>query len=169
MDMRLASHAVAQAEALKAELRALAGDDEDAVRDTLDGATDIESILDFILLQVGEDEATILGIKDFLRTIDARKKRIENRIDALRKLGLKALELRGDKVVRRPLGTMTVQPKAPAIDDRTLDESRVPAKFWKKPDPVLSRSALLDALKAGEVVPGASLAPPSDTLRINRK
>lgn len=169
MDLRTASHAVVEAEALKAELRVITQNDEDVVRDTLDGATDIEAILDFILLQEGEDQGTLKGIKDFVQTIEARRKRIETRIEALRKLAMKAMQLRGDKTIRRPLGTISVQPKAPAIDDTSLDESRIPAKFWKRPDPVLSRAAVLDALKAGEEVPGAKLAPPRDTLRINRK
>jgi Siphovirus Gp157 len=50
-----------------------------------------------------------------------------------------------------------------------LDEAILPAKFWKAQDPKLDKKAVLDALKAKEDVPGASLSNGGETISIRVK
>ena len=54
-------------------------------------------------------------------------------------------------------------PKSVAI----LDESKIPAQFWKPGKPSISKSDIKDAIKAGEVVPGAVLVSDKKNAYIN--
>ena len=50
-----------------------------------------------------------------------------------------------------------------------VDESMIPSKFWKPSDPKLDRKAVLEALKAKEDVPSATLSNGSETLMVRTK
>jgi len=49
------------------------------------------------------------------------------------------------------------------------DEALIPARFWKPSDPKLDRAAVSAALKAGEIVPGATLGNGGFTLSVRVK
>ncbi|MGE0857439.1 MAG: siphovirus Gp157 family protein [Hyphomicrobiaceae bacterium] len=47
--------------------------------------------------------------------------------------------------------------------------SRIPSEFWKPQPPRLDKKVVLDALKAGAVVPGAELSNGGETLSMRVK
>ena len=71
---------------------------------------------------------------------------------------LKKLELPQATISRKPTPAKAL----------ILDEAAIPARFWKPSDPKLDKKAVLDALKAGEAVPGTSLSNGGETIAIRR-
>lgn len=155
------------AKLLREQLATLAGDDEDVIRDTLEGETDLRDLLRSMIASTGEDEAMIDGLDAYIDGLSARKKRIKDRIENKRSLMCTALEVAGIKKLDTDIGTLslsTVQPKV-----IVTDESAIPARFWKPADPTLDRKALAAALKAKEAVAGAELSNGGTTVTIRRK
>lgn len=66
--------------------------------------------------------------------------------------------------IKGRLFTVTLAKKAPGVE--IVDEKAIPLTYWKKPDPVLDRAGLLEALKNGEEIPGAALNTSGQSLRI---
>ena len=162
---RIAPKLVAEAEAILAEIKALTSDEE-TVRDTFEGEVDVDNLVDYLLRLTGSDEAMIVALDSEATQLDKRKARLKGRVSAGRALLHRVLTMAAIRGCERPLGTVSLSKKAPAIGE--LDERIVPAKFWVQPDPELDRKAILEALKAKEKIPGAKLAPDTDVLKIRR-
>ncbi len=187
IDRRLTPQKLAQAESLRKEIETLTSDEE-VVRDTLEGEVDLDGLIDFLLADIGHNEAMIAAIKAQSETILNRAARLERRTEMARGFARKALEIAGWTSRERPLGTVSLAPKAPALGE--LDESKIPTDFWKEQAPKLDRGAVLDALKAHlaairaavergdtaeanrlkqqDPVPGAKLAPPAQVFKIRK-
>lgn len=151
---------IAEAEALRAELRATFGDDEQLLVDTIEGATSLDKVVDTLDAGIFNDENIIAGLKKGKEDIEARMERLKKRVEVQRALAKKALEIAGWNRAREcTYATIGLQNKAPALGK--IQESKITAsRFWKTKDPELDRKALLDALKAGEKIEGAELEPP---------
>jgi hypothetical protein len=65
------------------------------------------------------------------------------------------MEMSGVDRAEDDLFTVSIQNNPPRVD--VHDPESVPAAFWTTPDPVLDKRGIMDRLKAGEDVPGASL------------
>jgi hypothetical protein len=100
------------------------------------------------LLQIAVDEANLVGLDKAKSTMEARKKRLEGRVDIMRTMLASALEILEEKRFERPLATVTLKPTPRKV--LITDEAAIPAQFWKTPDPTLSKKDLADALKAHE-------------------
>lgn len=123
-------------------------------------------MLDFLLSRIGFDEAMIDTLGKQSKQISERVGRLKRRVETQRALVKKALELSGWGRCERPLATINLSPKQACLGD--IDEAKVPLRFWKQPDPVLDRAALLVALNNNEDIPGAKLAPNDVVLHIRR-
>lgn len=166
-----AARLLALAESLRQEIAALAGDDEETTRDTLEGEVgdDLDSILDFLIQQNDLDEVLVIGLKAQMALYTKRRARLEQRMERREALMLKVLTVAGWDFRERPLATLGRTRKAPALGQ--LDESKIPMRFWVEQRPELDRKALLKALKElkdGEKIPGAELAEKSYILAIRR-
>lgn len=142
---------LAAAEALKFQLTAIYGEGEpDTVllKDMVEGETDLFETVDRILLQITLDEANLVGIDKSKSTMEARKKRLEGRVDTMRTMIASALEILEEKRFERPLATVTLKPTPRKVF--ITDEASIPAIYWKASDPTLSKKDLADALKAHE-------------------
>lgn len=157
--------AIVAAQMLRREIEALTAD-EDVVRDTLEGEVDLDGILDHLIKGLSHDETLILAIGSEIAKLEDRIARLTARTEVQKTLIRKAMEVAGWSKRERPLATLSLGRKAPCLG--ALDEAKIPAKFWVEVDPRLSKKALLEALKAGEEVPGASLAPDDYVLSIRR-
>lgn len=161
---------IVEAEALRAQLKAECGDDEQAIIDTLEGATDLDKVVEILDASIFRDESLIAGVDAEmakLKTLKLRKDRLEKRIETKYALAKKAFEVAGWNQARQtPLGTVSLTNKAPCLGP--LEEAKIPVRYWKDQDPKLDRVGLLNDVKDGQKVPGASLAPPTKVLSIRR-
>jgi hypothetical protein len=115
------------------------------LRDTIEGETDLLETIDRVLEQMARDIANVAGIEKFASTMAARKKRLTDRFDTMETMLLNALDILEQRRVERPLALIFTRAKpAKAIIN---DEALIPSQFFKTPEPVLSRTDLLAALK----------------------
>lgn len=140
------------------KLRQQLGEDCDPklLLDTIEGETNLAEACVFVLEQTHEDEILIEGLDAKIKELQVRKGRMEKSVADRRTIILMAMDRAGLHTIRSPLGTLSVRPTAPKAT--ITDEAVIPAKFFKPQDPKLDKVAVLDALKAGETVPGASLS-----------
>ena len=152
------------AEVLKATLQDIAGDDIDLMRDTIEGETSLRELIAKSCEHIVGDGALVNGISDAIKSLQARKDRIEKRIALTRTACLTAMQIAELKTLETPVGTLTRKSVPPSAI--ILDESQVPSNFWKAQDPRLDKKAVTDALKAGQDVPGCQLSNGGETLAI---
>lgn len=155
------------AKVLREQIAQLADGDEDFVRDTLEGETDLEGIIRSLLAGIGLDEAMAEGIDAFAKELATRKERLASRAKLKRTLICTALEIAGRKTIETNVGTVTlsaVKPKA-----IVNEEADIPAEFFKPQPPKLDQAALSAALREGREVPGAVLSNGGNTIRILRR
>ncbi len=140
------------------KLRQQLGEDCDPklLLDTIEGETNLAEACVFVLEQTHEDELLIEGLDAKIKELQVRKGRMEKSVADRRTIILMAMDRAGLSTIRSPLGTLSVRPTQPKA--AITDEAIIPAKFFKPQDPKLDKAAVLDALKAGETVPGASLS-----------
>lgn len=155
------------AKVLRDQIAELAAGDEDFIRDTLEGETELPAIVRSLLAGIGEDEAMAEGIDAYAKELAGRKERLAGRAKLKRMLICTALEIAGRKTIETDVGTVTlsaVKPKA-----IVTEEADIPAEFFKPQPPRLDQSALSAALREGREVKGASLSNGGSTVRILRR
>jgi hypothetical protein len=152
---------------LRSQISDMADGDEDFIRDTLEGETDLEGLVGKLLASISEDEAHEAGLKAYLDDMKARKDRFGKRADTKRALIANALEIAGQKKVETPFATVTltaVKPKA-----IVTEEADIPTDYWKPQAPKLDLTALSAALRDGAEIPGATLSNGSITVTIRKR
>ena len=155
---------------LREQISALAERDEDFVRDTLEGETDLDGLVRQLVASIGEDEAHAAGLKGYRKDFADRQERIEGRAEAKRTLLVSALGIAGRPSVETDIGTVSLRPVAPKVIE--IEAADIPAEFWKPQPPKLDSRALLAALKEaaadGRSISGATLSNGSQTISIRR-
>jgi hypothetical protein len=138
---------LAAAGALKHQLREAFGDDDlELLRDTIEGETDLDGAIDKVLEQMALDIANVQGLEKFESTMAARRKRLSDRVETMRTMLLNALDIVEVQFVDRPIARVTRKSLPPKL--LIVDEAAIPTRFFKQPDPVLSKADLTDAVKA---------------------
>lgn len=161
--LRLATPQIA---ALSAHIRAVAGEDDEAWLDTLDGETDAVAAARAVVRQIIETDAQAEALKAVVVTYSERKKAMEARVDRLRGALLRFLQDIGEKSMPLPEATLSVSTGQPAMlgepDVEALPEAWV--KITKSANRVLIRQAMLE----GAAVDGCELsnAEPRLTMRL---
>lgn len=145
----------AAARALIEQTRELVGDDEDVISTTVEGETDLHEAIGAAVKRLIELNTLIAATGDLIETIKDRRARFERQASALKEAVAVAMEGAEIKTLELPLATLSLRrvPASVVLSDEWL----VPEKFWKAQDPKLDKRAVLDALKAGDIVPGAQL------------
>lgn len=146
------------------ELERLADEDvpDEVIRDTLEGLSgEIEvkatSVIKFARnLEVFRD-----AVEAESRAMKERAARIDRRIEAMREYVLVHMRACEIQKIECPEFTLSVQKNPPAV---IIDaESQIPERFMVTPEPPPppsprpDKKALCEAMKAGEIVPGAHL------------
>lgn len=153
------------ANALREALRAMTDDDE-AIRDTIEGATDLHAAITAVEADIREDEIFVRGADSIIETLTARKTRFEDRIARRRAAIEQAMVIGELRTLELPDATITLKAVPPKVE--ITDESKIPAAYWKQPEPALDKSALKAALKDNIAIPGAQLGNGSVTIQIRR-
>lgn len=144
------------AKALLANLRDIIGDDDQAQADAVEGETSLLEAIEAGLTRLFELNELHSGIAALIASLKDRGERFERQRDSIRTAICAAMEAGNIKKHEFPLATISLRSVPPKAE--IIDESAIPAKFWKAQDPKLDKKSVLDALKAKEAVPGAVLS-----------
>ena len=137
-----------EAAAVKALLESIAAvdaDDEQLVLDMIEGETRFLDLIDALLLRRAESLGHVEGLDAAIANLEARKARFKARAESAKALIEQALTLAELPKLERPAATLTMSARAPSLI--VTEESAVPARFWRTPDPVLDKKALIAALR----------------------
>lgn len=145
------------------------GEDRQARTDGIEGETNLHEaigqglkrILEIELLEPGI-EAAIANLKARAARLDAQKKNLRTAMC----VAMEMAELPGGKL-ETPVGTISLKRIPPKLD--IVDESAIPARFFKPQDPKLDKAALTAALKEKEIIPGAQLDNGSITIQVGSR
>jgi hypothetical protein len=152
------------ADVLKAQLREIAGDDEQLLADTIEGEIDLRGLICMAAGQNVIDAASVNGIAELIDKLRDRKDRIERRIAMRRVAILTAMQSGEIRTLDTPAGTVTRKAVPPSV--LILEEAEIPAEFFKPQEPKLDKKAVAEALKAGKPVPGAQMSNGGETIQI---
>ena len=113
--MRLDPHAIKlQINALKASHPELM-EDEEAWAASLESETELDQVLTSIVRRIEDTKALAIGTKDRFEELSARKKRFEERVEALRGLAFKLMEAASVHKLELPEATLTLRAVPPAV------------------------------------------------------
>jgi hypothetical protein len=162
------SHALAAHERWRALLRERFPEiDDEALRDTLEGISDLPGIVVTILQSYLDDLALAAALRSRLVQMQERLSRIEGRADKKRTLVASVMERADLRKITDPEFTASLRPTPPPLV--ITAESDIPSTYWKPQAPKLDRGSLLAALKAGQSVPGATLGNGGVTIAVRTR
>lgn len=95
------------------------------------------------------------ALDETIKKLQARKKAFQNRKERLKAYTMEAMKQHGIEKIECPECTISIQKNPPSAE--VYEPKMIPVEYWKHPEPVLDRKALLDDLKEGVVVQGARL------------
>jgi hypothetical protein len=141
--------------------------DDETIRDTLEGITDLHEMIAEIIRSALIDEALQAGLKSRLDDMRQRLARFEERGDKKRQLALEAMSEVGLRKLEQPDFTASARPGSPSLV--IIAEHAIPSSYWVTQPPKLDRQSLLAELKHGSDVPGTQLSNPRPTLAVRTK
>jgi len=141
--------------------------DEETLRDTLEGITDLHEMIAAVIRSALVDEALHSGLRGRLDDMKARLSRLELRATKKRELALEAMSEVGLAKLEQPDFTASSRAGSPAL--LVLSEQTIPGSYWLPQPPKLDRQGLLGELKRGAAIPGAELSNPKPVLMVRTK
>ncbi len=141
--------------------------DEECLRDTLEGLTNLTDMLAEVLRSALEDQAFVAALRSRVGDMQVRLSRIEERARKKRELVCSVMERADVRKLTEPDLTVSLRPsRAPLV---VTDESAIPEGYWKAQAPKLDRQGLLATLSRGKEVPGAILGNAPMTISVRTK
>lgn len=156
----------AQIRAIAEHVRAVDPDDDQLLADMLEAETDLDAALDMLIAREAEVEAMTSAIDVMLHNLRARKDRLGASKDAGRAAMQKLVEAAGVRKVERPAGTVSISKVAPRVigdDVDALPDSLV--RLTRAPN----KTAIKEALQAGDDLPGWHLSNGGETVTVRRR
>jgi Siphovirus Gp157 len=141
--------------------------DDETVRDTLEGITDLHEMIAVVIRSALVDEALHAGLRFRLDDMKERLSRLELRATKKRQLALEAMTEVGLAKLEQPDFTASTRAGSPALV--VIAEETIPETYWLPQRPRLDRKGLLSELKHGSTVPGAQLSNPKPILMVRTK
>ena len=141
--------------------------DEETLRDTLEGITDLHEMIAAVIRSALVDEALQAGLRGHLDNMKERLSRLEVRSSKKRELALHAMSEVGLAKLEQPDFTASIRAGSPALV--IVSEQTIPETYWLPQPPKLDRQGLLGELKQGAAVPGAELSNPKPVLMVRTK
>lgn len=154
------------------DLRKLLGEmfpdaDDETLRDTLEGESNLPEMLAEILRSVLEDEAFVAALKGRIGDMQERAGRLFERARKKRDVVAHVMAEAEMKKLVEPDLTVSLRPSRPPLV--VVDQDIIPEDYWKPQDPKLDRQGLIAALSSGRQVPGASLGNAAMTISVRTK
>jgi hypothetical protein len=141
--------------------------DEETLRDTLEGITDLHEMIAAIVRSALVDEALQAGLRSRLEDMKQRLARFEERGTKKRQLALDAMTEVALKKLEQPDFTASVRAGIASLV--VVSDDLIPETYWVPQPPKLDRQSLLADLKRGGEVAGAQLDNPKPILAVRTK
>lgn len=141
--------------------------DERTLYDTLDGATDLNEIITTIVRSAVDDGLMITSLKARIGQMRERLERFQRREKRKRELALAAMQHAGLNRIQAPDCTISLRKAPPALV--VEDEAQIPEWFWVPQAAKMDKRAIIECLKAGDDVSGASLGETGETLSVRTR
>jgi hypothetical protein len=141
--------------------------DDETIRDTLEGITDLHEMIAAVIRSALVDQALQAGLRTRLEEMRQRLSRLEERGAKKRQLALEAMCEAGLKKLEEP--DFTASARAGLLPLVIVSEPEIPERYWVPQPPKLDRQALLGDLKRGAVIHGAQLGNPKPCLAVRTK
>jgi hypothetical protein len=153
--------------ALASNLRALCGDDDQALVDTLDGETSAVETARRVLRWVDEQGAMSEAVKKLADEYAQRAKLLKDRAHGGRAALLQFMQEIGAKTMPLPEATLSVTQGQPQVAGEP-DVAALPKHLLRlKAEPDMA--AIKAELQAGRAVPGCSLSNAGPSLQIRKR
>lgn len=141
--------------------------DETTLLDTLEGATNLTEAIGEVIRAALEEEVLADSLRARLAAMRERLDRIEISSAKKREVAQAVMEDSGIEKILEPDFTVSLRVSPPGV--AVVNEAEIPEPFWIPQPPKLDRKGILDALKAGSHVPGATFANSKVSLAIRTK
>ena len=128
--------------------------DDETIRDTLEGITDLHEMIATVIRSALVDEALHAGLRFRVDDMRERLSRLELRATKKRQLALEAMTEVGLSKLEQPDFTASARAGSPALV--VIAEDTIPGAYWLPQPPKLDRQAILGELKRGIDIPGAA-------------
>lgn len=148
-------------------VRAIAGDDDQTVIDTVDGETDAIEALRWTVRLAMEAEAHAEACKAMISTYTDRRKVLEERAERYRMACAAFLQEVGEKSVRLPEATISWRDAGPRLIGDIPAPSELPDWAVKFPR-CRDEAAIKQGLRDGLTIPGLSLSNGGVALTVRR-
>lgn len=155
-----------EADAARSLMQELLGHDEETRHDTAEGETSFFEAIDAALVEMDQCAEIVAGCAAQIEVYNARQTKFNARAERLRGMIEQAMVIADIPSVRRPCATLTVRETKPA--PIIADEAAIPTKFWKPQPPKLDKTAINQAVKDGEAIPGVNMTNGGTSLQIRR-
>ncbi|KAE9633738.1 hypothetical protein GND95_08780 [Defluviitalea raffinosedens] len=138
--------------------------DEQTIFDTLESIEyEIELKAENYAKMIKNLEADVAGLKAEEQRISDRRKSIENKIKWLKANLENSMKTTGRTKFRTALFSFSIQKNPPSLVIE--DETVIPKEYFIPQPDIIDKSKLKEALKSGQVIPGAILVQ-EESLRI---
>lgn len=153
-----------QIENLKLQYPEIAEDSE-AWLISLESETEVDSFLTNVVRQIEDNKALEEGTESRLEELKARKKRFQDRQLSYRAMIFSIMQTMDIQKKELPEATLSLRKNQPQLIGDADPESVAPE--FRKITVTIDKTAIKEALKTGQTVPGFQLsnAPPSLTIR----
>ncbi len=141
--------------------------DEDTLRDTLEGMTNLTEMLAEVLRSCLEDQSLASALRSRMADMQERCSRFEERARKKRELVCTVMEEADLKKLMEPDFTVSLRPSRAPLT--IIDEAAIPGDYWKPQPAKLDRMGLISALSNGRDIPGAVLGNPPMTISVRTK
>jgi len=141
--------------------------DDQTIRDTLEGETNLHEMIAAVIRSALVDEALSAGLRKRLEDMKERLTRLDERGAKKRQLALAAMDEVGLSKLQQSDFTASTRPGSPSL--LVTAEGEVPSPYWVPQPPKLDRQALLGELKRGADIPGVQLNNPKPVLVVRTK
>jgi hypothetical protein len=141
--------------------------DDETIRDTLEGITDLHEMIAAVIRSALVDEALHAGLRFRVDDMRERLSRLELRASKKRELALEAMTEVGLSKLEQPDFTASARAGSPALV--VIAEELIPEAYWLPQPAKLDRQAILGELKRGIEIPGAEMSNPKPVLSVRTK
>ena len=133
----------------------------------IDETTLLDEALGEVIRVALEEEAMADGLRARMGDMRERLERIEAASAKKREVAQAVMEDAGIEKILEPDFTVSLRVSPPGV--AVLNEAEIPEPYWIPQPPKLDRKGILDALKTGTRVPGATFANSKVSLAIRTK
>lgn len=129
-------------------------EDDELRADMLEGSTDIEAIVRRIVRRRNEAKANVAGIKVVMDEWAERKARFQRQGDVANAILKRVLSMAGTNKITLPEATVSITKPRETVEITDLEA--LPQGYFKTIRQA-DKTAIGEALKAGETIPGAAM------------